>query len=126
MTAVVIDGNAIAQEIRAEAAQAVAALQSRHGVSHRASRSCSWATIRPRRSTCATRSAPAARPASYAQTINLPGSASQDEVIAEVRQLNADPAVHGILVQLPLPSHVDERAVIMSLDPDKDVDGLTP
>ena len=43
-----------------------------------------------------------------------------------MRKLNADPGVHGILVQLPLPSHVDERAVILALDPDKDVDGLHP
>ncbi len=48
----------------------------------------------------------------------------QNELIALVRQLNADPGVHGILVQLPLPKHLDADAVIACIDPDKDVDGL--
>lgn len=56
----------------------------------------------------------------------LPESASEAELIALVDRLNADPAVDGILVQLPLPSHIDERAVITRIDPDKDVDGFHP
>ncbi|WP_057882369.1 bifunctional methylenetetrahydrofolate dehydrogenase/methenyltetrahydrofolate cyclohydrolase FolD [Tsuneonella troitsensis] len=55
----------------------------------------------------------------------LPGDAAQDELEALVRRLNADPAVDGILVQLPLPGHLDDKAVIALIDPDKDVDGLT-
>jgi methylenetetrahydrofolate dehydrogenase (NADP+)/methenyltetrahydrofolate cyclohydrolase len=55
----------------------------------------------------------------------LPQTASQDELMALVEALNADPAIHGILVQLPLPKHLDEKAVLTALDPDKDVDGLT-
>ncbi len=58
--------------------------------------------------------------------IELPADASQAEVLAEVRRLNADPQVHGILVQLPLPAHLDEAAVIQTIDPLKDVDGLHP
>ncbi|MCS0500900.1 bifunctional methylenetetrahydrofolate dehydrogenase/methenyltetrahydrofolate cyclohydrolase FolD [Ancylobacter mangrovi] len=54
----------------------------------------------------------------------LAASASQDEVLALVRQLNADPAVHGILVQLPLPAHIDAQAVLATIDPAKDVDGF--
>lgn len=49
---------------------------------------------------------------------------SQDQLLALVTQLNADPAVDGILVQLPLPAHIDEAAVIAAIDPDKDVDGF--
>ena len=55
----------------------------------------------------------------------LPSSASEEEVIDTVRALNADPEVDGILVQLPLPDHIDSDRVIEEIDPDKDVDGLT-
>ncbi len=55
----------------------------------------------------------------------LPGETSQDALETLVRQLNADPTVDGILVQLPLPGHLDDKAVIALIDPDKDVDGLT-
>ena len=51
---------------------------------------------------------------------------SQADLLALVAQLNADPAVDGILVQLPLPKHIDENAVIAAIDPDKDVDGFHP
>ena len=56
----------------------------------------------------------------------LPASVSQDELLAVVDQLNADPAVDGILVQLPLPPQVDETAIITRISPDKDVDGFHP
>ncbi|MGH8195090.1 MAG: bifunctional methylenetetrahydrofolate dehydrogenase/methenyltetrahydrofolate cyclohydrolase FolD [Woeseiaceae bacterium] len=49
---------------------------------------------------------------------------SQDEVLALVRDLNGDPAIHGILVQLPLPAHLDEKAITQAISPDKDVDGF--
>ncbi len=57
-------------------------------------------------------------------THRLPDTTTQDELLALVRQLNADPAVDGILVQLPLPKHLDESEVIATIDPDKDVDGF--
>jgi methylenetetrahydrofolate dehydrogenase (NADP+)/methenyltetrahydrofolate cyclohydrolase len=56
----------------------------------------------------------------------LSADTSQADLIALVDQLNADPAVDGILVQLPLPGHIDERAVTTRIDPDKDVDGFHP
>ena len=56
----------------------------------------------------------------------LPESVSQDELLALVRNLNADPAVHGILVQLPLPPQVDAQLVLNTIDPAKDVDGFHP
>ena len=54
----------------------------------------------------------------------LPAETSESDLLARVRQLNADPNVDGILVQLPLPAHMDERKVIATIDPDKDVDGF--
>ena len=56
----------------------------------------------------------------------LPESTSEQEVLDVLAELNADDAVDGILVQLPLPAHVDERRVIYAIDPEKDVDGLHP
>jgi len=61
----------------------------------------------------------------HSVTHRLPAETPEAEVIALVRQLNADPAIHGILVQLPLPRHVGEKRVIETIDPAKDVDGLT-
>ena len=54
----------------------------------------------------------------------LPAETSQTDLLALIARLNADPAVNGILVQLPLPRHMDEAAVINAIDPDKDVDGF--
>jgi methylenetetrahydrofolate dehydrogenase (NADP+)/methenyltetrahydrofolate cyclohydrolase len=58
------------------------------------------------------------------QQIDLPASVTQEELIARVRQLNADPGVHGILVQLPLPKHIDSARVLETIAPAKDVDGF--
>lgn len=55
---------------------------------------------------------------------DLPTSATQDELFALIDKLNADPAIHGILVQSPLPDHIDEDALVDRIDPNKDVDGF--
>jgi methylenetetrahydrofolate dehydrogenase (NADP+)/methenyltetrahydrofolate cyclohydrolase len=60
------------------------------------------------------------------ETIRKPTTISQDELLAIVDRLNADPAVHGILVQMPLPKHIDSEAVLRRIRPDKDVDGFHP
>lgn len=57
---------------------------------------------------------------------DLPASTSQADLVKLVKQLNADPAVNGILVQLPLPKHIDQLSIITAIDPAKDVDGLHP
>ena len=62
----------------------------------------------------------------HSVTHRLADDVSQDELETLVRTLNSDPAIHGILVQLPLPRGLDEQAVLNAIDPDKDVDGLTP
>lgn len=58
--------------------------------------------------------------------IQIPESATSAEIISHISKLNADASVHGIIVQLPLPSHIDRDAVISAIDPKKDTDGLTP
>jgi methylenetetrahydrofolate dehydrogenase (NADP+)/methenyltetrahydrofolate cyclohydrolase len=59
-------------------------------------------------------------------THRLPAATSQSELLALVDQLNEDANVHGILVQLPLPKHIDSQTIIAAIDPDKDVDGFHP
>jgi methylenetetrahydrofolate dehydrogenase (NADP+)/methenyltetrahydrofolate cyclohydrolase len=56
----------------------------------------------------------------------LPATTTQEELIALVQQLNADPAIHGILVQSPPPKHIDEASIVLAIDPAKDVDGFHP
>lgn len=58
--------------------------------------------------------------------IRLPEDTSQEELLSLVEQLNRDEGIHGILIQLPLPSHISEQEVIMAIDPRKDVDGFHP
>lgn len=60
------------------------------------------------------------------EVIRLPAETKQDELNALIDRLNADPQTHGILVQLPLPKHLDERAVTLRISPDKDVDAFHP
>lgn len=62
----------------------------------------------------------------YSRKIELPAITTQEELLAVVRELNSDPAVHGILVQSPPPKHIDEEEVIRAIDPRKDVDGFHP
>lgn len=58
--------------------------------------------------------------------IRMTADISEEVLLAEIERLNQDPAVHGILVQLPLPKHIDESAVIRAISPEKDVDGFHP
>lgn len=62
----------------------------------------------------------------YSRKIELPTETTQEELMRVVADLNADPAIHGILVQSPPPKHIDEEAVVRALDPRKDVDGFHP
>ena len=58
--------------------------------------------------------------------LELPASTTQTELLGRVEELNADPSIHGILVQSPPPAHIDEAAIVRALDPRKDVDGFHP
>src|SRR4051795_12286414 len=62
----------------------------------------------------------------YSVLIELPEEASQEELLSKIEELNGDSAIHGILVQLPLPKHIDEIKVIEYISPHKDVDGFHP
>ena len=59
-------------------------------------------------------------------TVLMPEETTQEQLLAKVAELNADPSIHGFLVQLPLPAHIDEEAVINAIDPSKDVDCFHP
>jgi methylenetetrahydrofolate dehydrogenase (NADP+) / methenyltetrahydrofolate cyclohydrolase len=122
-TARIIDGKASAARLRADIAQRVQLLSSRHGVipglavvlvgDDPASQ------VYVRNKGRQTREA-----GMQSFETHLPATASEDELLARVARLNADPAVHGILVQLPLPSQIRETAVIDAIAPAKDVDGF--
>lgn len=124
MSATIIDGKAIAQEVRSGVAEKVRALKERG--------------INP----CLAVILVGANPASVSyvtgkrkalaeagmldKSVDLPESTSEEELLSVIDSLNKDPAVHGILVQLPLPKHIDEDKVIMRIAPEKDVDGFHP
>jgi len=123
MSADIIDGKAFAEALRARVGAQVAALKAAHGLTPGLTvvlvgdNPASQVYVRNKG-----RAADAAGIAS--DEVRLPAGASEAEVLAVVRRLSADPAVHGILVQLPLPGHVDEAKVIDAIDPAKDVDGF--
>ncbi len=123
--AAVIDGKAFAAGLRARIAEAVPAFQSAVG------RAPGLAVVLVGDDPASAvyvgskgKATVAAGMASFEH--RLPADASQAEVEALLAQLNADDAVDGILLQLPLPKHLDEQAAVSTIDPDKDVDGLTP
>ena len=60
------------------------------------------------------------------RSVHLPETTTQEELLELIAKLNADASVHGILVQLPLPKHIDEEKVLLAIDPEKDVDGFHP
>lgn len=60
----------------------------------------------------------------YSRTLRMPAETTQEELEETIEELNADPAIHGILVQLPLPHHLDENAALAKIMPEKDVDGF--
>jgi len=120
-----LDGTATAREIRAEVAAGCAELKSACGlvpgltVVLVGEDSASEIYVRNKEK--------AARKTGMDSRIErLPATAGEDEVLRAVTRLNADPTVHGILVQLPLPDGVSAQRVIEAIDPDKDVDGFHP
>lgn len=125
MAGTVIDGKASAAKLREKIAAYTAELKARHGLQPGlatvlvGSDPASEVYVRNKRKT--------AEAIGFKSVhVELPADVSQDELIARVKALSADPSVHGILVQLPLPKHLDENAVLDVLDPAKDVDALTP
>lgn len=124
MGAIVIDGFSVAAAVRARVAESVGSLRSR-GIEP-----CLSVVLvgdDPASVSYVTGKAKAlAEVGMKDRSIHLPASTGEKELLDLVARLNADPAVHGILVQLPLPAHIDESKVIMAIDPAKDVDGFHP
>ncbi len=119
--ATIIDGRAVAAALRAETAARVATLpyQPTLAVILVGDDPASHVYVRSK-----DRAATAAGIAAH--TIRLPANTSQAKLLAVLHGLNQDPAVDGILVQLPLPAHIDTQPVLDAIDPARDVDGLTP
>ena len=125
MSAKLIDGKDLAANLRGEIAAGVAALKNEKGVTP------GLAVIlvgdNPASVSYVTAKEKACKEAGmFSKEIRLPATIAEQELLEQIIALNADPAIHGILVQLPLPKGFDEKKVIRTIAPEKDVDGFTP
>ena len=122
MTARIIDGKSIAKELRESLTPRVAALKEQ-GITPGLTvivvgdDPASAIYVRNKERACV-------KLGMNSQVLRFPAETTQEEILNTVRLLNQDDSVHGILVQLPLPRHIDEQAVLRAIDPDKDVDGF--
>lgn len=123
MAAGIIDGKVHAERVRAEVTAEVARLRADHGLQPGLAvvlvgdDAASQVYVR-------SKGEHSLAAGMHSVTHRLPADTRQEELIRLVGDLNADPLIHGVLVQLPLPKHLDEKAVIAAINPDKDVDGL--
>lgn len=125
VSAKLIDGKQLAANLRGEIAAGVAALKAEKGVTPGLAvilvgdnpASVSYVTAKEK--ACA-------EAGMYSREIRMPATIAESELLDKIAALNADPAIHGILVQLPLPKGFDEKKVIRAIAPEKDVDGFTP
>lgn len=123
--AYIIDGKQVAAELRADIAKAVRSLQSEHAVTPGLAvvlvgeDAASQVYVR-------SKGQQALEVGMNSFVHRLPRETTQDQLLALIKSLNGDPSVNGILVQLPLPPHIDEEAVVNLIDPAKDVDGFHP
>lgn len=123
--ATVIDGKGLAQRMQAELAEKVQDLKNQHDIvpglvvilvgENPASQ------VYVRNKECAALAA-----GFISETVRLPGTISEAELLSQIERFNIDSRFHGILVQLPLPDHIDEQKVLLTINPDKDVDGFHP
>ena len=122
MSAIVLSGKELAAQLETAQAQRVRELQS-HGISPKLAvvmagdNPASAIYVRNKARACE-------RLGILSDTICLPQDTSQQQLLQVIDELNADPGVHGILIQLPLPAHLDEDAALLRVDPAKDVDGF--
>ena len=121
----ILDGKAVAADLRAGIARAVATVKASHGLTPGLAvvlvgeDPASQVYVR-------NKAKQTAETGMLSFEHKLPASTPEAELLALVARLNADPAVHGILVQLPLPKHIDSQKVLTAIDPAKDVDGFHP
>ena len=125
MTAKILDGKGLAEEIRGEVAAGVTEIQQKHGITPGLAAvlvgedPASAIYVRNKRRACD-------EVGMVSDTFLLPANANNEQVLKTIQELNENKRFHGILVQLPLPPQVDELAIIESINPAKDVDGLHP
>jgi methylenetetrahydrofolate dehydrogenase (NADP+)/methenyltetrahydrofolate cyclohydrolase len=124
MTATIIDGKAISAQVRADVKERVDGLLAR-------GTSPGLAAVlvgddEPSKIYVGGKQRACIEVGIHSNRLDLPGTISEAGLLKEIRRLNDDPSVHGILVQLPFPEHISELAVHEAIAPDKDVDGLTP
>ena len=121
----ILDGTALAREVRGEVAAAVTQLRERRQVTPGLAAvlvggdPASAIYVRNKGRACA-------EVGMFSEAFHLAGTASQEELLSLIDRLNRDPRFHGILVQLPLPKHIAEETVIQAVSPAKDVDGIHP
>ena len=120
-----IDGKELARSLRGEIAAGVAWLKAEKGVTPGLAvilvgdNPASVSYVTAKKKACA-------EAGMLSREIRLPAETTEEELVARVKELNADPEIHGILVQLPVPKHIRDKAVIDAIAPEKDVDGFTP
>lgn len=124
MAAKIIDGKAISEVIRSELKEKVARLSARGkrpglGVILVGDNPASRSYVTAKERACE-------RIGIYSDDNRLPADTSEAELLNKIDQMNQDPRIHGILVQLPLPKHIDESTILLAIDPAKDVDGFHP
>ena len=124
MSATIIDGKAIAAQVRGEVAEKVSALKAK-GITP-----CLAVILvgeNPASVSYVTGKQKALAEVGMAdRSLHLPKSTTEEELLKIIDNLNKDTAVHGILVQLPLPEHINEEKILLAIDPEKDVDGFHP
>lgn len=124
MSAKIIDGKQVAKDIRAELKAEIEELKTKNivpglGVILVGEDPASKSYVTGKEKACE-------KLGIFSDNHHVPANISQDELIAMVQKMNEDPKIHGILVQLPLPKHIDEKTVIETIAPEKDVDGFHP
>ncbi len=125
MSATIIDGKSVSQEIRSEVKELAGKLKQGSGITPGlafilvGNNPASEVYVKNKAKACESLGF-------YSVTEKMPENASQDEVIDKIEEFNGDERVHGILVQMPLPKHMNEYEVIEAIDPSKDVDSLHP
>lgn len=117
--AILIDGKAISASVREEMKEEVAAMETKPGLAVIivGNDPASKTYVKNKKKGCE-------QVGFYSEVHELPESTTQQELVALVNKLNGDEKIHGILVQLPLPRHLDDKAVIAAIDPRKDVDAF--
>jgi len=125
VSAHLIDGKALAMSLREGIAKEVSSLQTHSGVQPGLAAvlvgddPASAVYVRNKKIACE-------KAGLYPQEHRMSASTTQEDLLTLIQQLNADPKIHGILVQLPLPPHIESRAILQAVSPEKDVDGFHP